>query len=404
MIAVLRAPARVLFGRGSIAAIGQLVQPFGSRFLICTDPAIAATYALEAVRSALDSVQAAHSVFDGVEPDVPLHVIAAAADAAYAFRADAVIAVGGGSSIDVAKITALRLRHDAPIDRFYGENKVPGPVAPVVAVPTTAGSGSEVTPVAIVTDADRRLKIGISSPHLVPSVAICDPDLTRSCPAAESAYAGIDALAHAIEAFTARSPVGGWETAFERVAIGKNPFSDALALEAIRRIGASLERVVVDGSDAGARESMLMGSTLAGLAFAQAGVAAAHALQYPVGATTATPHGLGVGLLLPYVMQFNARVCRQELAQAAVALGATPGEDPATLAAAAVERVLALGRSIGLPPTLGDLGVSFETLPELARTALGIQRLIDNNPRPLDHASLEKILEAAWSGDHRLLD
>ena len=398
-VAVLRASARVLFGPGSVGALERIAPDLGDRFVVCTDPRIAAGPALTAVRAALDAANVAYTVFAGVEPDVPLAVVDDAVAAAREIRANAVIGLGGGSSIDVAKLTALRLRHGGSVRDYYGDHRVPGPVDPIVAIPTTAGTGSEVTPVAVVSDPERRLKVGVSSPHLIPAAALCDSTLTRSCPPVVTAHAGIDALAHAIEAFTAVAAPDDWTVAFDRVFIGKNAVSDALALAAVAEIGRGLVRAVADGDDAGARDGMLLGSTLAGLAFAQAGTAVAHALQYPLGAATGTPHGLGVGLLLPYVMRFNLPAREPELAAVGRALGvvdqaAADGE----AALRAVDGVADLCRGIGLPPNLAELGLRRADLPGLAREAVAIERLVANNPRRVDVAALESILEAAFDG------
>jgi alcohol dehydrogenase len=390
-LAVLRSPDEILFGRGMAAAVGRVAARFGRRVLLCTDPAIATTGGCRSVARALEDARLEVETFDEAAVDVPMAVIEQAVARGRAYRPDVVVAVGGGSVIDLAKATALLLAHAAPLSRYYGEHEVPGPVVPLIALPTTAGTGSEVTPVAVIADPDLGMKVGVSSPYLIPRVAICDPLLTLEAPPRVTAFAGIDALSHAIEAFMAVERRPGWELPLERVAVGKNALSDALALVAIQSIAPHLERAVRDGDDLEARTAMLYGSLTAGLAFANAGVSAAHALQFAVGAATGTPHGLGTGLMLPYVMAFNRPERRPALDEIAVALG-EPTADPV-----AVVHRLAL--AIGLPASLAELGVEPESIPALAEQAAGIRRLAGNNPRDLDAAGCAAILHAAWHGE-----
>jgi alcohol dehydrogenase class IV len=396
-LAVLRSPAEVLFGRGMAAATGSVASRHGARVLVVTDPVIADTAGYASVMDSLDAAGLETAEFGEAAVDVPMPVIEASVERGRAVRPDAIVAVGGGSAIDLAKVTALLLAHPGRLDRYYGEHQVPGPIVPLLALPTTAGTGSEVTPVAVIGDPELGMKVGISSPHLIPRCAICDPLLTLSCPPSVTAHSGIDALAHAIEALMAVARPPDWRLALERVAVGKNGLSDALALVAIREIGVALERAVRDGDDLGARTGMLYGSLAAGLAFANAGVAAAHALQFAVGARTGTPHGLGTGMLLPYVMAFNRPAREGALAQIAAALAPTePSAD-------AVELVHGIGLRIGLPAALSELDVPLDAIGAMAEQAAGIRRLADNNPRPLDAAACAAILRAAWHGDPSVL-
>jgi alcohol dehydrogenase class IV len=395
-LAVLRSPSEVLFGRGMAAAAGRIAARHGRRVLVCTDAVIAATKGFESVAGALAAERLDVELFDGAAVDVPLAVIETAVERGREFRPDVIVAVGGGSSIDLAKVTALLLTHPGPLSRYYGEHLVPGSSLPVVALPTTAGTGSEVTPVAVIGDPELGMKVGVSSPHLIPCTAVCDPLLTLEAPPRVTAHAGIDALSHAIEAYLAVERLPDWTLPLERVAVGKNALSDALALEAVRAIAPALERAVGDGNNMAARTEMLYGSLCAGLAFANAGVSAAHALQFAIGAATGTPHGLGTGMMLPYVMAFNRPAREVALLEIAAALGDAT-IDP-------VEVVRRLGTAIGLPASLAELGLPLEQLPELAEQAAGIRRLADNNPRRFDSAGAEAILEAAWHGDPARLE
>jgi alcohol dehydrogenase class IV len=296
----------------------------------------------------------------------------------------------------MAKCVAILLTHGGRPQDYYGEYKVPGPVLPLIAVPTTAGTGSEVTPVAVLSDAERSLKVGISSPHIIPTVSVCDPDLTITCPPGLTAIAGADALTHAIEAFTAirRDPVPG--IAQERVFVGKNAMSDHFALQAIALLWKGLEAACQDGGNREAREQVMMGATLAGLAFGVAGTAAAHAIQYPVGALTHTAHGAGVACLMPYVMEWNAPAISTELNQIAAATGLGSASD-------VIPAFASLFARIGIPGSLGELGLQHDRLDWVAEQSSGITRLIQNNPRPLPLEDMRRLVGAAFTGDRGAL-
>jgi alcohol dehydrogenase len=400
LFAALRPPREILFGSGQSAAIGQVAARHGSRALVCTDARFAGTPAFAAIVDRLKGVGMAVHVHDNVEPDVPYDSVALCAEDARPFKPDVVIGVGGGSCLDMAKCAALLLSHGGALRDYYGEFKVPGPTLPVIAVPTTAGTGSEATPVAVISDASRTLKVGISSPHLIPVAAICDPDLTITCPPALTAIAGADALTHAIEAFTAARRGADADLAQKHVFIGKSALSDHFALLAIRLIGRSLERAYRNGTDADARADVMMGALAAGCAFGTAGTAAAHAIQYPVGALTHTPHGLGVATMLPYVMTCNRSSAAAEMAEIADALGLdTAGRSTDEKADAAIAEVARLFAAIGITPTLAELGLPKDRLDWTAEQAVGIERLIKNNPRPIDLAAMKRLVRAAYEGN-----
>jgi alcohol dehydrogenase len=388
MHGILRMPTETLFGRGSIASLAPVAARLGEHVLVCSDANVLAQPVVATALRELEQATMSCRVFDAVQPDLPLANIEQCLAMAQEGPVDLVVGFGGGSCIDAAKIAALLLRHPGPLERYYGEGAVPGPALPVIGVPTTAGTGSEVSPVAVVADPHRQLKVGISSIELIPRVAICDPELTLSCPASVTAYSGIDALGHAIEAFTSRKRARAWSTYPGEVFQGKTVFSDQMALTAITAIGSALECAYTDGSDIEAREQMLFGSLCAGIAFSNAGTAGAHALQYPIGAVTSTPHGLGIGLLLPYVLRYTAPSCRAELAEVAAALGV---ED-------AIAEIARLAAAVGVPRTLAELGVREDALEEIAAQAATVTRLVANSPRELDLAGLLSIVREAWPG------
>src|SRR4051812_11067626 len=384
--AVLRAPSQVLFGSGMAAAAGDVAAEHGRRVLVITDPVIAQTPGFATVLDSLAALDV--TVFAEAAVDVPPSAVDAALAQGESARADVIVAVGGGSVIDLAKVTALQLTHGAPLENYYAVGSVPGPVMPLIALPTTAGTGSEATPVAVVTDPGSDMKIGVASRHLIPRHAICDPLLTVGAPPVVTAHAGIDALSHAVESYLAARQELTPELVLGRPQVGKNLLSDALALTAARHVLDNLAQAVEDGSDVSARSGMLYGSLLAGIAFGNSGVGAAHALQFVIGAATHTSHGLGTGLLLPYVMEYNRPARPEAIAQ----LSELAGGD-------AVTEIHALGLRIGLPASLAEIGVERDQLRAMADAAAGIKRLVDNSPRSLDADALEAILDAAWHGD-----
>ena len=397
---ILRLPREVLFGAGQVTAIGPVTARLGSRALICTDARFAASEAFSQLHQRLQDAGLRCHLFDGVEPDLPGETVYRCAEAARGFSPDVVVGVGGGSCIDMAKCTSLILSHGGQLEDYYGEFKIPSRVLPVVAVPTTAGTGSEVTPVAVVSDAKRTLKVGISSPYLIPAAAICDPLLSWTCPPALTAIAGADALTHAIEAFTAFQRVPDADLAQKHVFVGKNAFSDVFALKAIALIGASLERAYADGADRQARSDMMLGALAAGCAFGTAGTSLAHAVQYPIGALTRTPHGVGVAAILPYAMSYNRRAAVAEMAQIAIALGAgLAGQSTEELSHAAIREVSRLFAAVGIPASLKGLDMRADQIGWTAEHAVGIERLIKNNPRPIDLDGMRTLVAAAFEGN-----
>ena len=281
LFGIMRAPRAVLFGNGQRLALGRVAAALGQRVLICTDERFAGTAEMSALLASLETAGVRVQVYDRTQPDLPVEGVYECVAAHRAFQPDAIVGLGGGSCLDMAKLVSLLLAHGGQASDYYGEYKVPGPTIPVIALPTTSGTGSEVTPVAVLADSARDLKVGVSSPHLIPHTAICDPELTLTCPKGLTAIAGADALTHAIEALTAvrRSPDA--DIAQTRVFVGKNAFSDQQALVAIRALASYLPRAVENGADLHARGQVMAAALAAGLAFGVAGTAAAHAIQYP---------------------------------------------------------------------------------------------------------------------------
>lgn len=401
MIQTIRAPRQVVAGAGAAASVADICAQHGCNILLVTDRSLVDQAPVAAVIGAVGERCDRVTVFADATPDVPLSDVDAAVAAIQDSGADALLAIGGGTVIDLAKIAGVVRRYGGSPRDYYGECLVPGPTMPLIAVPTTAGTGSEVSPVSVLSDPDRELKVGVSSVHLVPDVAVVDPELTGSCPPRVTAYSGADALCHAVESFTAaEAPADPVNAVFT----GRNPVTDDVALRALRAIGPNLARAVRDGSDRAARAQMSAGATWAGLAFSHAGTACPHALQYPIGAATGTPHGLGVGLLLPYALT----AVRDTVADRLAVLGECVGlevdpTDPPAAAGAFIDWVVELLDEISVPRTLADIGLERADLPRLAEKATAVTRLLRNHPGPTGAADLQAILEAAWTGDRERL-
>ncbi|MEO0937157.1 MAG: iron-containing alcohol dehydrogenase [Pseudomonadota bacterium] len=369
----------IRFGSGLLDTLGEIAKPYG-RALIVTDPGMMATGIVARAEAALDAADVPHARFDQVTADPPEAVIEAATEAAQG--ADLVIGLGGGSSIDVAKLAALLARSGEALTDVYGVGAAKGPRLPLIAVPTTAGTGSEVTPISIVTTGASE-KMGVVSPVILPDIALLDPELTRGLPAHVTAATGIDAMVHAIEAYASASP-------------NNNPVSRALAVEALRLMGAALERAVHQPDDMAARGDMLLGSLLAGQAFANSPVAAVHALAYPVGGHFKVPHGLSNALVLPHVLRFNAVTAPGPYAAllpyAFPELAHLQGQEAA---AGFADALADLSARCGLTGGLRGVGITAADVPMLARDAMNQTRLLVNNPREVTEADAAAIYEAA---------
>jgi alcohol dehydrogenase class IV len=373
----------IVFGAGSAARLGEIAaERLGRRVLLVTDRGLVAAGLVAPAVASLEQAGCTVAVYDKVIADPPESVVLEAVGSGNKLAADAVIGLGGGSSLDVAKLVALLLKSGERLVDIYGVGQVRGKRLPLLLSPTTAGTGSEVTPISIVTTGAHEKK-GVVSPVLLPDIALLDPELTYGLPAPVTAATGVDAMVHAIESFTSTSA-------------NRNPISAALATEALRLLAANIAAAVHRG-DHEARGRMLLGSMLAGQAFANSPVAAVHALAYPIGGHYGIPHGLSNALVLPAVLEFN--LPEAESAYAELAPHAFPDlaqEPPASRAAAFIRRLAALSSELGLPPRLRDVGIPAGAVPMLAREAMKQTRLLVNNPRPLEEADAAAIYEASW--------
>jgi len=388
---------QIIFGRNAVNRLGELAEQLKfKRAFIVTDKILVQAGLADRVRTPLAGIS--FEVFDGGEAEPSLRAAEACISQGRRFQPDAVLGLGGGSNMDLAKITATVLAHGGNPRDYIGEFKILGPTLPLICVPTTAGTGSEVSAASVLTDTDNQIKVGVLSNYLRPRVAIVDPLMTVSCPPKVTADSGIDALTHAIEAYTAVDNADFPIPPSERsVYQGRHALADALAAKAISLIGANLRRAVRNSADLEARDGMAQAATLAGLAFSNVGVAAVHALEYPVGGATHCSHGAGNGLLLPYVMRFNLPARRKEFAAIASLLGQdVTGLDEQAAAERAVQAVEQLRADIGIPLCLRDLGVRQEQLVPFAEKAFAIKRILRVNPRPVTVDDLEGILLEAF--------
>jgi alcohol dehydrogenase class IV len=375
--------ARIVCGFGGSLQLAQHCAGLGvSRPLLVTDPVLIELGLLAPVQEALEKAGLTPLVFDQVVQDPPESVVLSAAQFAAAEGADGVIGVGGGSSMDVAKVVAVLLGGEQSLEQLYGVDQVIGARLPLILMPTTAGTGSEVTPVAVITTG-ATTKAGVSSAVLLPDVAVLDAELTMGMPPALTAMTGVDAMVHAIEAYTSKHK--------------KNPMSDHLARQALALLSGNIRTAVLDGHNRQARENMLLGAMLAGQAFANAPVAAVHALAYPLGGHYHIPHGLSNSLVLPSVMEFNAPKASRLYAELApIVVGEAVSGDEVEITGTLIEALRTLIDDVSLPATLSLAGVRKEDLELLATDAMLQQRLLVNNPREVRYEDALAIYHAAF--------
>ena len=390
---------QLIFGRNAATQIGGLASSMKARqVLLVTDRTLVSAGLASPIQASLESENIKVLVFDEGEAEPSIRVALACHEATFQQRPDLLIGLGGGSNMDLAKIVAVLLTHGGHPRDYVGEGKVPGPILPVVAVPTTAGTGSEVSGASVLTDEERHLKVGVLSNYLRPHVAVVDPLLTVSCPPKVTADSGIDALTHAIEAITAVEnadfPLPAGEFSMYQ---GRHPLGECLAEKAIHLITKNLVGAVQNGQELDTREAMHLGALLAGLAFSNIGVALVHALEYPIGGAVHCSHGCGNGLLLPYVMDFNKSARLETMARLAEVMGLpVAGHTVEAAADAAIQTVRELRRQIGIPDRLREIGVRESQLNGFAQAAFEIKRMLRVNPRQATVEDLEEILRAAY--------
>jgi len=377
-----RMPETLYMGSGALERLGAEARRFGSKAILLTDKVLVRAGVVEPVLAALQAAGVTVTVFDEVEQEPSTENCEQSAAVVRGSGAEFLVAVGGGSVLDVAKGCSILATNGGAISDYFGIDKVPAAGLPWIGLPTTAGTGSEVTPNAIFTDKAKQLKIGVVSPFLFPTVAIVDPVLTLTAPPSITAATGMDALTHAVEAFTA--PKATVQT-------------DMYAVQAINLISRSLRRAVWAGRDIQARTDMALGSTLAGISFANAGVGAVHALAYPLGGQFGIPHGVSNALLLPHVMGFNMLADVTKFARVAEAMGEdVQGLSARAAAEAAVKAAALLSEDVGIPQRLRDVNIPESALEGLAAAAMNVTRLLDNNPRKVTLKDARALYQAAY--------
>ncbi len=374
---------RILSGLGAINALGELSKSMGAKkYLLVADPSLESHGILESARKSLRDSGLSGEISLKVEPEPYLDNADSAADIGRDIQADIVIGIGGGSAMDTAKAASALLTNPGKAEEYVGLNVVKHPGIPTIMIPTTSGTGSEVTFTAVFTNRQTKAKGGINSIYMFPNVALLDPELTFSLPPDITASTGMDALTHAIESVTSLS---------------STIFTESLSLTAVRLISTSLRRAVYRGNDINARENMLLGSLFGGLALADAGVGAAHALAYPLGGNYRIPHGLANAVLIPHVMEFNLPAAERTMALVAQSMGeSVESLSMRWSAEAAVDSVRTLCDDIGIPAGLSELGVPMDDIPMLVEGALKVTRPVENNPRKLGPEEAALIYEAAF--------
>ncbi len=381
-IEVFRCTPKIIFGAGSIKNIVQEIREIGSeKVFIITGPNIAKSSLFTALEKILLASDIAFECFDKIETDPRCELVGEIYDAYVKSKATAIIGFGGGSAQDLAKGVSILATNEGPINKYFGVNLIPNKGAPLILVPTTAGSGSESTIVAIFSDHEEKLKKGVASPYLLPTVAILDPELTLGLPAAVTASTGMDALIHAIEAYTS---------------VNASPMTDILAIEAIKIITANLLTAYINGSDIEARTQMLRASLLAGMAFSNAGVTAVHAFAYPIGAEYNIAHGVANTIMFMPVMEFNYRANLDKFANLATFMELSCADkSKQEQAIDALNALRTLSLKLNVPQRLQDFGVKKEHIPKLAEAVLLVTRLLANNPREVTYADAVEIYTKA---------
>ena len=377
----------IRFGNGtSKSCVSEISQKLGPNILFITDKDLMSLKLTEPTLIELNKLSSKVEVFQDVEADPSLKTLINAIEIGKKNKITGVIGFGGGSSMDVAKLTSLILGSNENIEEAWGVSNAKGPRLPLILVPTTAGTGSEVTPISIITVGEEEKK-GVSSPIILPDIAILDPELTVGLPAHTTAATGIDAMVHAIEGYASANK-------------NNNPISKMIAVEALKLLGGSIEKAVFEGSNIEARGNMLLGAMLAGKSFANSPVAAVHALAYPIGGTFHVSHGLSNSLVLPYVLRFNSVDNKATKDYSELAPFLFPDIDMSkgrqAICKEFIDRLENLSKKLGLPQKLREVNIPKEACKKMASDAMKQTRLLVNNPREVTENDALNIYEAAW--------
>ena len=374
---------KIVFGSGSFEKLGEYIDELGGkRPMIVIDKNLADAGYREKIAALFEGIGMTYTLYDRVEAEPPLELADEGAKVALKTKSDIVIGIGGGSAMDTAKAISVIAANKGKAKDYLGLNNIPGPGLPKIMIPTTAGTGSEVTFTSVFIRSDLKKKEGMNSPYLYPEIALLDPVLTLSVPPSVTASTGVDAFCHALESYTSKNA---------------SPMSEMFSLEAMELIASSLRTCVHNGDDIVAREAMLLGSLYAGLGLANAGVTAVHSLSYPLGGKYGIPHGMANTVLLPAVMQFNLPGAIEKLAVVSEIMGEAVEDlslrEAADMAVGAVEELI---HDCDINDTLETLGVEREDFPELAEMAMTVARPLANNPRTVTVEDAIEIYEDAF--------
>ena len=380
-VSVFKSANKLITGEGALASLAnELLRLNINAPAIITDKGVSQSGALSHVTNVLSCE--CPIVIDDIPPEPEIGIIEQRLTRLKQHKVDGIIAVGGGSAIDSAKVLAATFDYTGNIAELFGENLVTGRALPLIAIPTTAGTGSEVTNIAILADPIAKVKKGIVSDYLLPDVAIVTPEMALSCPKHITAASGVDAFVHALEAY---------------LSVNASPITDALASKAMTLIFHSLPQAYANGHDVKAREDMATGSLMAGLAFGNAGVGAVHALAYPLGGRFHLSHGMSHAVMLPHVMRWNIGACQQRFVDVAGFLHLPVANKPTLeVANQVVDAIEALCRKVEIPATLRDFDISEDAIPLLAEEASKVTRLLRNNPRELSKQDIAQIYKEAF--------
>ncbi|WP_134701144.1 iron-containing alcohol dehydrogenase [Ammoniphilus sp. YIM 78166] len=377
-------PTKVVWGRGLSNNTGEILKPYVQRkLLIVTDQGVRNANLLQGIESSLNERNIDYCIFDQVEPNPSAEIVDRGTIVLRETNCDAVLGVGGGSSIDTAKGIAAMANNEGKILDYEGVGKLRNPAIPLFAIPTTAGTGSEVTNSTVVTNKQTSFKAAVISPYMLPIIAILDPMLTINLPQSITAATGMDALTHAIESYTSKQAT---------------PVSKSFAISAVKIIGENLRKSYFVGTDVESRENMLLASMMAGAAFAQSRLGNVHAISHTFGGVFNIPHGIANATLLPFVMKYNLPACPNEMSDIAAALGKDiSGRSAEEAAYLAIEAVQEMNRDFEIPHNIKDLGVSLDYLPQLVEDSMRSGNVFVN-PRLTRAADIQAIIENAYHG------
>jgi alcohol dehydrogenase len=382
MVRIFSTTSRIVMGPGASKTIGEEVKARGiKRVLIVTDKGVISAGLLKTIEASLKGSGIKYGIFDAVQPDPRYEIVEDALNMAREFKAQMLIGVGGGSPMDITKVTAIMFTNKPPVLQYVGIGLVPKPGLPTILIPTTAGTGSEVTPIAILSDEGDKLKKGIVSPYLYPTLGILDPELTLGLPPSVTAATGMDALIHAIEAYTS---------------INATVITDMYCEKALDLLYNNIRTAFAKGDNMAARTAMMEGALLAGIAFANAGVTAVHAFAYPIGAEFHIPHGVANTLMLPHVIKFNVLGNLDKFAKLAGPFGiSVSGLDKLQVVDKVVDAIDRLANDLRVPRHLKEFGVKEKDIDKLAEGVMKVTRLLANNPRTLTLKDAKDIYTAA---------